>query len=471
MNKVRQKSVLVTDNRETAAYLTTVLQFLGHELEIVPDINAFFTSQWEFGNDHCLAVFLDPACDEGERRALSRRLLDFTPHPPLFQLVESESAYASDLINEGVIDVLSLPTRFERLNALMRKAELFYESQNECAGVHRRVELFRSLSGNSRAAHKITRMIDHVAMAEAPVLILGEPGTGKEVVARKIHYQSRRHCKAFISVNCGSVTPDRLNRELFAEGPEDCAPTYLDQAEGGSLFLNGIDELNPEMQAKLLHLLRELGASRGKKGAAAHDVRILAGSHRCLDTAVKQGRFLEELYFRLNVFPIDVQPLRERTEDIPLLINDLVTRIEKEKRGAVRLTPAAVTSLTQYQWPGNVRELANLIEHLAYLYSYGLVDVDQLPERYRIGTSGDKAGNSPLRHGLVSDIRIPRLPPEDFDLKNYLGGIELNLIKEALQEAEGVVAHAARRLNMRRTTLVEKLKKYGLQRSQDVYEY
>lgn len=471
MNKVRQKSVLVTDNRETASYLSTVLQFLGYELEVVPDINSFFTSQWEFGSDRCLAVFLDPACDEGERRALSRRLLDFTPHPPLFQLVQSESDYSSDMINEGVIDVLSLPTRFERLNALMHKAQLFYEGQNDCAGAQRRVELFRSLSGNSRAAHKITRMIDHVAMAEAPVLIMGEPGTGKEVVARKIHYQSRRHCKPFVSVNCGTVTPDRLNRDLFAEGRDGCAPSYLDQAEGGSLFLNGIDELNPEMQAKLLHLLRELGTSRGKREVAAHDVRVLAGSHRCLDTAVKQGRFMEELYFRLNVFPIDVPPLRERAEDIPLLINDLVTRIEKEKRGAVRLTPAAITSLTQYQWPGNVRELANLIEHLAYLYSYGLVDLEQLPEKYQIGLPGEKAGSTLPRQSLISDMMAPRLPPEDFDLKNYLGGIEINLIKEALHEAEGVVAHAAKRLNMRRTTLVEKLKKYGLQRSQDVYEY
>ena len=471
MNTVRPKSVLVTDNRETAAYLTTVLQFLGHELNVVSDINSFFTGQWEFGSNHCLAVFLDPACDESERLAPSRRLSEFLPHPPVFQLIERDSSFSSDLFNGGILDVLELPTRFERLNTLLHKAQLFYEGQHDGTGAQRRVELFRSLSGNSRAANKIGKMIDQVAMAEAPVLILGETGTGKEVVARKIHYQSRRHCKPFISVNCGAITPDRLRKELFPDEADDCHPSYLERAEGGSLFINSIEEMSSDLQVKLLQLMREWGTALGKRETAANDVRILAGSNRCLETAVSQGRFIEELYFRLNIFPVEVPPLRERAEDIPLLINDLVTRIEKEKRGAVRLTPAAITVLTQYQWPGNARELANLIEHLAYLYSYGLVDVEQLPEKYRAGIPTGIAGGSPHRQILVSTLTSPRLPPEDFDLKDYLGGIELNLIKEALQEAEGVVAHAAKRLNMRRTTLVEKLKKYGLQRGQDAYEY
>lgn len=470
MSKIGQKSLLVSDNPETAAYLATVLQFLGHELDVVDELDDFLTGQWAFGCEGHLAVFLDPVFGEGETRALAHHLAEFNPHPPLFQLVEGEPAAPNGHINEGLLDVLPIPTRFDRLNALLHKAQLFYETQAPADGGHRPVELFRSLSGNSRAVGRIAKMIDQAAPSEAPALILGEPGTGKEVVARKIHYLSRRHCYPFITVHCGLMSAEVLEKELFPSQVRG-RPSYFDRAEGGTLFLNGIDELSLAMQGRLLRLMRECRTTRGRSDDPACDVRVLAGAHGRLDTAVKQGRFIEELYFRLNIFAIEVPPLRERSEDIPLLIHDLATRIEKERRGAVRLSPAAITVLTQYPWPGNGRELANLMEHLAAEHAYGLVDVGQLPEKYRCGASPEGSGHHQVSSELITTSPEPRLPPEDFDLKDYLGGIEFGLIKQALHEAEGVVAHAAKRLNMRRTTLVEKLKKYGLQRSQDLYEY
>jgi len=165
-------------------------------------------------------------------------------------------------------------------------------------------------------------------------------------------------------------------------------------------------------------------------------------------------------------------PLRERTEDIPVLVNDLISRIETEKRGSVRLTPGAVMALSQCQWPGNVRELANLIERLAILYPYGVVDVKDLPEKFRVGIRVvEQTGDLPMVNSSdgSSDtvVAIPRLPNDGIDLKAHLSHLEMDLISQALDESDGVVAHAAKRLMMRRTTLVEKLRKYGLQRSHE----
>ena len=180
----------------------------------------------------------------------------------------------------------------------------------------------------------------------------------------------------------------------------------------------------------------------------------------------------------MNVFPIEMPPLRERIEDIPVLVNDLITRIEHEKRGSVRLTPAAITALQHYHWSGNVRELANLIERLGILYPYGVVDVADLPEKFRSHLNlpepsdrddeDEDAGGAEMETGTPIAAQAAALPSDGLDLKAHLAEMELGLIKQALEDADGVVAHAAKRLKMRRTTLVEKLRKYGLQRGAEM---
>ena len=202
-------------------------------------------------------------------------------------------------------------------------------------------------------------------------------------------------------------------------------------------------------------------------------MRIVAATHRDLEEEIKEGRFREDLYYRLNVFPIEMPALRERSEDIGLLIKELITRMEHEQRGSVRLTPAAVNALTHYPWPGNVRELSNLMERLIIMYPYGVVDVRDLPEKFRGHISetdtnvSDMSGEFALPqegdHG--SAVRLPR---EGLDLKEHLNQLEYSLIKQALDEADGIVAHAAKRLAMRRTTLVEKMRKFGLTRQEHV---
>jgi sigma-54 specific flagellar transcriptional regulator A len=200
------------------------------------------------------------------------------------------------------------------------------------------------------------------------------------------------------------------------------------------------------------------------------NVRIIAATHRNLDDAIREGKFREDLYYRLNVFPIEVPPLRDRREDIPLLVSELVARLERESRGSVRLTHAAVESLGRYPWPGNVRELANLIERLVIMFPQGVVDYRDLPGKFQM----DGVAPEPMPMPRVRDdstgeeglVGLTTLPSGGIDLKEYLANLELSLIQQALDGADGVVAHAAERLCMRRTTLVEKMRKYGLQRAE-----
>jgi sigma-54 specific flagellar transcriptional regulator A len=198
-------------------------------------------------------------------------------------------------------------------------------------------------------------------------------------------------------------------------------------------------------------------------------VRIIAATHKNLEEAIRQGAFREDLYYRLNVFPIEMPSLADRLEDIPLLVNELVRRIEHEKRGSVRLSPGAIHALCQYHWPGNVRELANLIERLAILHPYGVVEATDLPEKFHAGLDDENADR--LVDAMVGSRPIPgdlspRLPRNGMNLKEHLSILEINYIRQALEDSGGVVAHAARKLGMRRTTLVEKLRKYGMQRPQ-----
>jgi len=198
-------------------------------------------------------------------------------------------------------------------------------------------------------------------------------------------------------------------------------------------------------------------------------VRIIAATHKHLEDMIQSGSFREDLYYRLNVFPIEMPALRDRVEDIPLLINELVARMEKEKRGSLRLNSAAILNLCRHDWPGNVRELANLVERLAIMNPFGVIGVQELPKKFRYvddhdedHADVDESDLSSLSSGLVGLDSPALLPANGLDLKDYLGNLERELIQQALDEAGGVVARAAEKLRIRRTTLVEKVRKYGL---------
>ncbi len=348
-------------------------------------------------------------------------------------------------------------------------------------GRSRPSHLFRSLIGGSEAIQRIRSEIQQAGPTDANVLILGESGTGKEVVARNIHYYSKRRDKPFVPVNCGAIPRDLLESELFGHekgaftGALTAREGRFALASGGTLFLDEIGEMPMEMQVKLLRVLEERTYERVGGNRTYHaDVRIVAATNRNLEEMVREGKFREDLFYRLEVFPIYLPPLRERIEDLPLLIAQLNERLEHEKQCSVQLSPEAVSALSRYSWPGNVRELANLMERLAIQYPHGLVQVQDLPEKYRMGAAFETPPPQVTEELLaepdgsmapaVTGTAVPQIPPGGLDLKSYISEMEKTLIRQALEESGGVVAHAAKLLGLRRTTLAEKMRKYGLSR-------
>ncbi len=311
--------------------------------------------------------------------------------------------------------------------------------------------------GSSAAIHDLDRLMRQVAGYDSTVLIRGESGCGKELVARRIHELSGRANGPFVPVNCGAIPRDLLESELFGHekgaftGALTARVGRFELADGGTLFLDEIGDMSVDMQVKLLRVLQERSFERvGSTETRRSNVRILAATHRDLEARTRAGEFREDLFFRLNVFPIAVPSLRDRLDDLPQLVADLVKRGEAEGRPSIKFTPTALDCMRGYDWPGNVRELQNLVERLSILYPGKTIDREHLPivigERRR-----------------APQTTMTALPSTGIDLREHLGNIEKQLISSALAQTDGTVAHAARLLKLRRTTLVEKLRKYDLQ--------
>jgi sigma-54 specific flagellar transcriptional regulator A len=319
--------------------------------------------------------------------------------------------------------------------------------------------------GESKSLRRVHRLIEQVAPFDTSVLILGESGTGKELAARHIHELSPRSLQPFVPINCGAIPAELLESELFGHekgaftGALSARLGRFEFAEGGTLFLDEIGDMSMQMQVKLLRVLQERSFERvGSNRTIPCNVRILAATHRDLEAAIVAGTFREDLYYRLNVFPVQMPALRERLEDLPALIEHLVQRQALLADRHICLTAGAIGALAGNAWRGNVRELANLLERLAILYPGQRIGVAELPERYRAGVPIELAAEpEPEARGAEGS-----LPRGGLDLQSHLSTIEIGLIRQALAKADGTVAEAARLLRMRRTTLVEKLRKYQL---------
>lgn len=495
------KILLIDDDDKSSQNLRTVLAFLGESVmasnsatwRIQVEESALKSSQFS-------AVII-ANCDEQKLVSLLEELHTWEGGLPF--ILVGRHHLPKDLdsqLHAAIAAQLSEPLSYQPLLDALHKAKIFHENFNRLRdfdGV-RDFTLFRSLVGESEALQKVRYMMGQVACKEVSVLITGESGTGKEVVARNLHLNSNRADKPFIPVNCGAIPRELLESELF--GHEKGAFTgaiasragRFELADGGTLFLDEIGDMPLSMQVKLLRVLQEHSFERvGGVNTLQSDVRILAATHKDLEAMIELGEFRQDLYYRINVFPIEMPSLRERPEDIPPLLNELITIMESENRGSVRFNSTAIKALCSYEWPGNVRELANLIERMAILYPHSIVGVSDLPEKFRkIAMSTEIGAN------LVSTISarvdalldksvspLPRrseqfgastlkpeselLPLSGIDLKEYLSNLEKSLIKKALTDSGGVVARAADRLQLGRTTLVEKMRKYNLQKSQE----
>ena len=324
------------------------------------------------------------------------------------------------------------------------------------------------LIGSSPALQRMTAMLGKVARTESTVLILGESGTGKEVIAQCLHRHSSRRDGPFVAINCGAIPEALMESELF--GHEKGAFTgalvthkgRFELAQGGTIFLDEIAEMSPQMQVKLLRVLQERHFERvGGSRSFQADVRVLAATHRNLEERIRDGAFREDLYYRLNIFPVEVPPLRDRSGDVHLLFRHFLQCLEEEGHGPVVLSEAGLAALDAYPWPGNVRELQNLAERLAILHGGERIEVTDLPARFRACVE-DIAQDERQSLAAIWSEPMATLPDEPFDLKQHLEDIEKDLLLQAMTACDQVVARAAQRLGLRRTTLVEKLKKYSL---------
>ncbi len=373
-------------------------------------------------------------------------------------------------------------------------------------------DILSTLVGDGPAMQKVKKLIQQVAETDATVLILGESGTGKEVVAQALHNVSSRSQKSFIPINCGAIPGELLESELFGHekgaftGAITARKGRFEMAEKGTIFLDEIGDMPLPMQVKLLRVLQERMYERvGGNKSFQCDIRVIAATHRNLEDNIEAGDFREDLFYRLNVFPIEMPSLRERPEDIQSLFEFMFNKIHEAGRKIPTLTEKALIALQHYRWPGNVRELGNLVERLSILFPGLSVDYADLPKKYQVDLPEDAklihsavsvgsdslpdtvsaeeiadakdsivqpnveaskvessvnvlAADAPVRVSLDSSPNLD----DGLDLKSYLVEMEVQLIQRALSQTDGNVSQAAKLLQTNRTTLVEKIRKYEL---------
>jgi len=473
----KNTKVLVLSNNESRLRdMVTILEFIGEEHIVVGDEAQTLLNSGDAETHASLSVVIANGEDDGIADTITG-LCQAVEGVPILMVGDPDLKGLRDEYLARIIARMEWPLSYTKFVDSLYRAQIYRDQfmRSRERGQQRSLQLFRSLVGTSRKVQQVRQLMAQVADKDVSVLITGESGTGKEVVARNLHYHSSRREKPFVPVNCGAIPAELLESELFGHekgaftGAITARVGRFELAEGGTLFLDEIGDMPLNMQVKILRVLQERTFERvGSNRTQSANVRVIAATHKNLEDMIESGEFREDLYYRLNVFPIEMPSLRDRVEDIPLLINELISRMEKEKRGSLRMNSAAIMSLCRHDWPGNVRELANLIERLAIMNPYGVIGVQELPKKFRYVDDYDE--NRPVEDsgmpsgvpGLVGLDAPALLPVNGLDLKDYLSNLERQLIQQALDEAGGVVARAAEKLRIRRTTLVEKVRKYGL---------
>jgi DNA-binding NtrC family response regulator len=369
---------------------------------------------------------------------------------------------AVESMRRGASDYITHPQDEALLRGALERILSCPDSKDEAAVNREHVQEkinFGKLIGFSDAMKRVFDMIEKVSDSDSTVVISGESGTGKELVARAIHYNSHRRQSPLVPVNCGAIPEELLESELF--GHERGAFTgairnrlgRFELAQEGTIFLDEIADMSPSLQVKLLRVIQERQFERigGIKTIEA-DVRIIAATNQDLEQAVMDKKFREDLFYRINVIPIHIPPLRQRGSDIVILTDYFLTKFNESKRKNVTgLTPEVIDIFMKYTWPGNVRELENLIEMLVVMKEDGVIAINDLPSRLHRSNNGEAIFN-----GIID------MPDEGLNFNHMVEQFEKNLLLKALKKTGGVKNRAAKLLNLNRTTLVEKLKRYGL---------
>src|SRR5438105_1777889 len=366
---------------------------------------------------------------------------------------------AVEAIKRGAWDFVSKPFQIDELLHVLDSALEQRRLKSENAYLRAQLEeryRFEGIIGRSRPMMRLLQLLETVAPTNSTILITGETGTGKEVVARAIHHNSPRRQQRFIALNCSAIPETLLEAELFGHvrgaftGAVGTRQGRLEQAHKGTLFLDEVGTMSPGLQAKLLRVLQEREFERvGDSHTIKIDVRIIAATHSDLSRMVADGTFREDLFYRLNVIPVQLPALRERREDIPLLAQHFLQKLGAEQVPPrnVTMSQEALRQLMAYAWPGNVRQLENVVER-ALAFSHGRPQI----ELTDLGTEIQTVAAS-------TNGTEPWFPDEGLDLERYMEGVELTLIKRSLERTQGNKVQAARLLNLKRTTLIEKLKR------------
>jgi two-component system response regulator AtoC len=451
--------LVADDDPSMRALVRSLLTRAGH---VVVDAANGQIAIGELGKQTFDVVVTDLAMPAADGFEVLTRARELQPQTPVIVLTADGSIRdCVKAMGAGAFNFLSKPFHPKDLQEIICSAA---EARRSGGASERRPAVRASadgrpqvaLIGDSPALKELIDVIERIASTSATVLITGESGTGKEVVARLLHGSSGRTSGPFIAINCGAIPESLLESELFGHakgaftGATEASTGKFLQADGGTLFLDEIGDLPMSMQVKLLRVLQERVVTHvGESRARPFDVRIIAASNLDLETMVREGRFRQDLFFRLEVLPVRLPALRERREDVPLLASHFLDDANRRLQKTVTLGEDALMILTLYAWPGNVREMENLFERLVIMDRTGTISAADLPERMRgdgLSAEAATAAASQLAHGSI-------------DLATTLAALEGSLIEQALRQAGGNKTHAAESLGLNRTTFIDKRKR------------
>jgi DNA-binding NtrC family response regulator len=460
---LRNSHVLVVDDEELyRRSLQRILKRVGHAVTTARDSTEALAVVSEQPLDLVLADIQMPGINGLE---LVRQIHEIAPDLPCIVITGYGTPQNSvDALRAGAFWYLEKPfdqSHLDVVRALVDQAIELGRLKSENRILQKQLRSrygFESIIGNSAALRSALDVVRKVADVDSTVLITGESGTGKELIARAIHFNSRRAERMFVTVNCGAIPEELLESELFGHvrGAFTSAITNRDGrflvAHQGSIFLDEVGDMSPNLQVKLLRVLQDKTFEPvGSSKSVTVDVRGIAATNQNLEEAIRERRFREDLFFRLNVIPIEVPPLRERPEDIPLLAHHFLEIANREKNASVEgFSQEALDLIGNYRWPGNVRELENLIERLVVT---------------RGGTSEITVGDLPKAFHTAPSVTLsaPQVPSTGLKFREVVDDFESELIRQALERTQWNKNRAAQLLGLNRTTLLEKIKKKGLE--------
>ena len=452
MNTGVEKTILLVEDDRTSRRVTA--QFLERK-----GFSVIKASNGAEGLRHLTegvaAVVTDLVMPKVDGLELLRVAREEAPHTPVIMITgQGSEAVAVKALKAGAFHYLTKPVNPEELLNLLSQAAEKYQMATEIAALHRQLQEqygFGNIIGRCDAMRKVFEQIKMVADAPSTVLIEGETGTGKELIARALHSSSERSGKPFVALNCAALPASLVESELFGHekgaftGAIGTRAGKFQAAEGGTLLIDEIAEMELDLQSKLLRALetRTINPIGGNREITV-DVRIVASTHRDLEAWIAEEKFREDLYYRLNVVNIKVPPLRDRREDIPLLVRAFIDEIAATTRRSVReVSPDALARLEGYDWPGNVRQLRNMLESIIVMSSREVIDVADLPDRVRDGKP----------HVSITSVVKPAMTMDE---------IQREAIRQALEHADGNRALAAKALNISERTLYRRIEEYGL---------